>query len=53
MSKKKKQYYIVVKGHNPGIYDQWLGKGGAADQVKGYSKAIYKGFYTLKVPCGG
>ncbi|MBN1262422.1 MAG: ribonuclease HI [Anaerolineae bacterium] len=47
MSKpKKKQYYVVVAGHNPGIYTQWYGEDGAADQVEGFPEAIYKGFYT-------
>lgn len=48
MGKKKKQYYIIVEGHKTGIYNQWFGEGGAADQVEGYPKAIYKGFYTLE-----
>ncbi len=48
MSKKKKQHYIVVEGRKPGIYNKWFGESGAADQVEGYPKAIYKGFYTLE-----
>jgi ribonuclease HI len=47
MSKnKKKQYYIVVNGRNPGIYRQWFGENEAAEQVNGFPEAIYKGFYT-------
>ncbi|MCP4142338.1 MAG: ribonuclease HI [Chloroflexi bacterium] len=44
--KKKKSYYIIVKGHRPGLYTSWFGDDGAADQVKGYPDAVYKGFYT-------
>jgi len=47
MSKKKtKQYYAVVQGRNPGIYNQWFGPNGAAEQVQGLPEAIYKGFHT-------
>ena len=46
MSKKKKQYYIVINGQNPGIYHTWFGADGAADQVVDFPEAIYKGFYT-------
>ncbi len=46
MSGKKKQYYVVVKGRNPGVYTQWSGEGGAAEQVEGFPEAVYKGFYT-------
>jgi ribonuclease HI len=48
MGKKKKQYYIVVEGQKPGLYNQWFDEGGAADQIEGYPRAIYKGFYTLE-----
>ncbi|MEW6620607.1 MAG: ribonuclease HI [bacterium] len=44
--KKKKQYYVVIQGHKPGIYDKWYGPGGAAEQVVGFPEALYKGFYT-------
>jgi len=47
--KKKKSYYIIIKGHRPGLYRSWFGEGnedGAADQVQGYPDAVYKGFYT-------
>jgi ribonuclease HI len=44
--KKKKSCYVVVNGHNPGIYDKWFGDDGAANQVAEFPQAIYKGFYT-------
>ena len=43
---KKKKYYVVVQGHQPGIYHQWFGPDGAAEQVEGVLEAIYRGFYT-------
>lgn len=46
MAKKRKQYYVVVHGRQPGIYTSWYGDEGAADQVEGLSEAIFKGFYT-------
>jgi ribonuclease HI len=46
MSKRKKQYYVVVNGRRPGIYETWFGEDGAADQVQNYPEALYKGFYT-------
>ncbi|MEM7128731.1 MAG: ribonuclease HI [Chloroflexota bacterium] len=46
MSKKSKSVYVVVKGHEPGIYTQWFGDQGAQEQVTGISGAIYKGFYN-------
>lgn len=46
MSKKKKQYYVVVNGRRPGIYNKWFGEDGAADQVENFPEAIYRGFYT-------
>jgi ribonuclease HI len=42
----KKQVYVVVSGHAPGIYDRWYGEGGAQEQIKGFPKPIYKGFYA-------
>ena len=44
MSKKTK-YYVVWKGVNPGVYEEW------ADcqlQIKGYEGALYKSFDTLE-----
>jgi ribonuclease HI len=45
---KKKKHYVVLRGHKPGLYDQWFGKGGAAEQVQGFPEAAYRGFYTLE-----
>jgi ribonuclease HI len=48
MSKKrKKQYYVVVRGYKPGLYTAWSGAGGAAEQVEGFPQAVYRGFYSL------
>ena len=41
---KKKKYYAVVKGLNPGIYTKWYGKNGAANQVIKFSGALFEGF---------
>lgn len=46
MSKSKKQFYVVINGRKPGIYSNWFGAGEAAEQVKGYPDAVYKGFFT-------
>lgn len=46
MSNRKKSTYVVVSGRKPGIYSEWAGAGGAAEQVKGFPGAIYKSFYT-------
>ena len=48
MSKPKKQYYVVVKGHKPGLYTEWFGEGGAAQQVEGFPNAVHRGFHTLE-----
>lgn len=48
VSKKKKQYYVVVHGRRPGIYRRWYGQDGASEQIEGFPDAIYKGFYTRK-----
>lgn len=42
----KKQYYAVLRGRKPGIYDQWTGADGAEAQVKGFPGALFKGFPT-------
>jgi ribonuclease HI len=46
MAKKSKEYYVVVKGRRAGIYTMWLGEDGAAEQVKNFPDALYKGFHT-------
>lgn len=43
MTKKKAAYYVVWKGHQPGIYDSWEA---CEAQVKGAEGAKYKGFAT-------
>lgn len=40
---KKKKYYVVWKGHTPGIYDTW---DKCKAQVNGYEQALYKSFPT-------
>ncbi len=40
-----KKYYVVFKGRNPGVYDDW---GDALEQVQGFEGAVYKG-YTSSV----
>lgn len=44
--RRKKQYYVVIQGRQPGIYDKWYGEGGAAEQVENLSESVFKGFYT-------
>jgi len=41
MGSKKKKYYVVWDGHNPGIYDSWTE---CTLQVKNYPQAKYKSF---------
>lgn len=38
---KKKRWYVVWAGHNPGIYDDWAD---AREQIEGFPQARYKGF---------
>ncbi len=42
----KNKFYAVVRGIKPGIYDFWFGEDGAEEQVKGFPKALFKGFKT-------
>ena len=44
----KKKYYSVAVGRNPGIYNKWYGENGAEVQVKGFPKALFKGFPSRK-----
>ncbi|MCB0045521.1 MAG: ribonuclease H family protein [Caldilineaceae bacterium] len=44
MAGKKKKFYVVWKGHNPGIYTSWAE---CNAQVKGVPQAEYKSFETL------
>jgi ribonuclease HI len=43
MAVKKKKYYVVWEGNNPGIYNNW---NEAQLQIKGYPGAKYKSFKT-------
>jgi len=43
MSSKKKKYYVVWQGVNPGIYDNWTD---TQLQIAGYPGAKYKSFKT-------
>ena len=43
---KKKKFYAVRVGRKPGIYNEWFGRNGAEAQVKGFPKAVFKGFAT-------
>jgi len=43
---RKKNYYAVAVGRNPGIYTAWYGNKGAEAQVKGCTGAVFKGFVT-------
>jgi len=42
---KKKKYYVIWKGHMPGIYDDWTK---AQEQIKGYQGALFKSFGTVQ-----
>lgn len=42
----KRKYYAVVEGRKPGLYNEWFGADGAEAQVKGFPKAVYKGFQS-------
>lgn len=37
----KKKYYVVWRGHNPGVYDDW---NDAREQIDNFPNPIYKGF---------
>lgn len=43
---KAVKYYAVVRGHNPGVYESWFGKGGAKEQVEGFDRSFCKKFET-------
>lgn len=44
--KGEKNYYVVLRGIQPGVYTSWAGENGAEKQVKGYPGAQYKGFHN-------
>ena len=41
MKKKEIKYYVVWKGHNPGIYTTWED---CKKQITGFTEAVYKSF---------
>lgn len=45
MSKKKKKYYTVWKGHHPGIFESW---DDCKAQIKNFEGAQYKSFDTFE-----
>jgi ribonuclease HI len=45
MPKQKQKYYVVWKGHKPGVYTSWAE---CEKQVKGFGAAQYKAFESLK-----
>jgi len=45
MPKQKQKYYVVWKGHKPGVYTSWAE---CEKQVKGFAAAQYKAFESLK-----
>ncbi|NOY48624.1 MAG: ribonuclease H [Chlorobi bacterium] len=44
MSKKKKKYYTVWKGHHTGVFETWED---CKSQIKDYQGALYKSFATF------
>lgn len=36
-----KKYYVIFKGHNPGVYDDW---NDAKEQIDGFPNPVYKGY---------
>ncbi len=42
----KKKYYVVWKGHNPGVYETWAE---CEAQVKGFAGAEFKGFPSMNL----
>lgn len=36
-----KKYYVIFKGHNPGVYDDW---NDAREQIDGFPNPVYKGY---------
>jgi ribonuclease HI len=46
MGKEKKNFYVVWRGLNPGIYSSWPE---CQKQIAGYTNAKYKGFKTQRL----
>lgn len=44
MAKKKPKFYVVWKGHEPGVYKTWAE---CQKQISGFSGAMYKSFGSL------
>lgn len=44
MSKKKKKYYTVWKGHKTGVFESW---NACKAQIQDYQGALYKSFPTF------
>ena len=42
---KKRKYYVVLKGHTTGIFDDW---NDCKAQVEGFAGAVYKSFDSLE-----
>lgn len=45
MSSSKTKFYVVAKGHNPGIYTDWST---TEENTKGFSEAVHKSFSTME-----
>ena len=45
MARKKQKYYVVWKGHHPGIYDSWAE---CKQHIDGYGSPIYKSFDNIE-----
>ena len=46
MAKKKFSWYAVRKGRTVGIFRSWFGINQAHEQIDGFPKAEFKGFYS-------
>ena len=45
MAGKKKKYYVVWKGHNPGIYEDWSA---CKQQIVDFSGALFKSYKSKR-----
>ena len=43
------KYYVVFRGHNPGVYDNWEE---VKEQIQGFSNALFKGYQTSEEAAG-
>jgi ribonuclease HI len=46
MAKKKQKFYVVWKGHKPGVYTNW---NECHEQLKGFSSPVFKAFMRADV----